>query len=77
MSYDERKVDETCLALLRLTSFKHRGVTRAWKGMAWEVLDRLHEQGWIYDPRSKAKSVVFTDEGLQRSQELFEELFRG
>jgi len=29
MSYDERKVDETCLALLRLTSFKHHGVTRA------------------------------------------------
>ncbi len=41
MDYDKDKVDEMALALLYI-SFEDRGSTRAWKGMDWEVLDRLH-----------------------------------
>jgi hypothetical protein len=26
-------------------------------------MDRLHEKGWVVDPRSKAKSVVLTEDG--------------
>ena len=43
--------------------------------MAWDVMDRLHDKGMIGDPVGKAKSVVFTEEGLQRSRELFEKMF--
>lgn len=75
MDYDEDKVDDVVLALLYLTCFKHGPILRAWKGQDWEALNRLHEKGFIGDPRSKAKSVVLTDEGLERSRTLFNELF--
>jgi hypothetical protein len=31
--------------------------------------------GFITDPRRKAKSVIFTETGLEESQQLFVELF--
>ena len=52
--YDERKVDEAVLALLHLNAFKDRYGWRAWKGLDWGALDRLHERGLIGDPKSKA-----------------------
>jgi len=48
---------------------------RAWKGFDWVALNRLHEKGLISDPRRKAKSVVFSEEGLLRAKELFEKMF--
>jgi Domain of unknown function (DUF6429) len=38
-------------------------------------MNRLHEKGYISNPRGKAKSVIFTDEGLDRAKRLFEKLF--
>jgi hypothetical protein len=35
----------------------------------------LHEKGLILDPVGKAKSVVLTNDGLRRSEELFKALF--
>lgn len=58
MDYDEEKLDEVVLALLYLTSFTEHGVTRAWKGHDWDVLNRLCEKGLISDPKNKSKSVV-------------------
>jgi hypothetical protein len=75
MEYNRDKVDEVTLALLSLTMFSEKDVTRAWKGPAWEVLDRLHEKGYISDPRSKAKSVVMTEEGIKRARNLFSTYF--
>ncbi|MHC2567733.1 DUF6429 family protein [Rhizobium leguminosarum] len=37
--------------------------------------DRLHQKGLIGDPVNKSKSLVLTDEGLRRSEELFRKLF--
>ena len=78
MEYDRDKVDEAVLALLWLTTFQERGQhdKRAWKGQDWKVLDRLHAKGLIGDPKGKAKSVSFTDEGSRRSEELFRQLFK-
>ena len=70
--YDQEKVDETVLALMYLTLHDYY---RAWKGFDWEVLDRLYEKGWIGNPRNKAKSVVFTEEGLTKSESLFHQYF--
>ena len=75
MKYDEEKIDDTVLALLFLTSFRDNGIVRAWKGQSWDVMHRLHAKGLISDPQSKAKSVVMTDDGARRSEELFEEMF--
>ena len=75
MEYDSDKVDDTVLALLCLTSFEDGPAVRAWKGQDWDVLNRLHEKAWILDPKSKAKSVVLTEEGVRRSRRLFLEMF--
>jgi len=75
MKYDEEKVDELVLALLYLTSFTQSGITRAWKGQDWDVLDRLHEKGLISDPKSKAKSVVLSDDAAKESARLFHKYF--
>ena len=74
MKYDTDKVDDVVLALLHLTSSSHGGIIRAWKGHDWDALDRLHERGLISDPKTKAKSVVLSDEGAQRAKELFQKL---
>jgi hypothetical protein len=78
MEYDRDKVDEMVLALLWLTAFdEDASGARAWKSHDWDALDRLHAKGYISDPRSKAKSVVFSEEGMRRARELFERHFGG
>jgi len=71
MEYQKDKVDEMTLALLWLVMWEDKDVVRAWKGFDWESMNRLHEQGFICDPKGKAKSVHITDEGKQRAEELF------
>ena len=75
MEIDLDKIDDAVLALLHLTSFTEHGVTRAWKGHDWNALNRLHEKGFISEPRSKVKSILFSDEGAKRAGELFNKLF--
>ncbi len=72
MALDTDRVDEAVLALLYLGLHDQ---CRAWKGFDWDAMDRLHKKGMIDNPVNKAKSVVFTPEGLSRSKELFEKLF--
>jgi hypothetical protein len=72
MELDDDKVDDAVLALLLLGLHDEY---RAWKGFDWDSMNRLHEKGFISDPRGKAKSVVFTDAGRQRAEQLLEELF--
>ena len=72
MDYDQDKVAEMVLALLSLSAFdEDEWGARAWKSHDWDALDRLHAKGFIQDPKSKAKSVVLTPEGLRRARELF------
>ena len=75
MQYDTDKVDEVVLALLHLNGFNDHGLTRAWKGFEWGSLDRLYERGLISNPKSKARSVVFSDEGSRLAEELFRKHF--
>jgi hypothetical protein len=72
MQLDTNKIDDAVLALLYLGL--HDG-ERAWKGFDWGALARLHQQGYISEPSGVAKSVVFTEEGLERSKSLLEKLF--
>ncbi|MBW2341026.1 MAG: hypothetical protein JRF50_11915 [Deltaproteobacteria bacterium] len=75
MEYDKDKIDEMVLALLYLTTFKNSSEYRAWKGMDWDVMNRLHEKGYIGNPKSKAKSVALSDKGATLSEELFKKHF--
>lgn len=75
---DEELIDDAVLALMFLTLHEDRssgGLSRAWKSFAWESMERLHEKDLIMDPRSKAKSVLLTEEGRRRSEAAFHRLF--
>ena len=73
MATNKDKIDDAALALLYITLHDDY---RAWKGMDWGVLGRLHEKGMIHDPVGKVKSVAFTQEGLDRAKQLFETMFK-
>ena len=72
LSLDEDNIDDAILALLRLGLHAEN---RAWKGFDWESMERLHDKGLISDPVGKARSVWFTDEGLEKSEQLLQKLF--
>jgi Domain of unknown function (DUF6429) len=75
---DWERVEEMTLALLYLTTFDEGlGGARAWKRHSFEVMDRLHNRGWIANPKGQAKSVALTEEGERKSRELFEGHFVG
>lgn len=75
MEYDQEKVDDMVLALLYLGMFRERSVRRAWKSFDWDALDRLHEKGYISNPKSAAKSVVVNDSGAKLAESLFKQHF--
>ena len=68
MSYNRERASEMVMALMQLTLHEE---VRTWKSYDWEVMNDLFEQGYISDPRSKAKSVVLTEAGINRSREMF------
>lgn len=63
------------LALLYLNAFEDHGIVRSWKSFDWDAMDRLHERGLIGDPKSKAKSVPLTTEGIAAAKESFRRRF--
>jgi hypothetical protein len=67
---DENKLSEAALAILGLTAFSNHHITRAWKGMDWDLLGLLFQKGWIEDPVGKSKSVVLTETGERLASEL-------
>jgi hypothetical protein len=77
MEYDKDKVDDFTLALLYLVVWEREegSGARAWKGFDWDTMGRLHQKGYIANPKGKAKSVVVTEEGCRRAEELFCEFF--
>ena len=72
---DKEKLAETALAILWLGAHRDRLVTRVWKQMDWDLTDLLFEKGWISDPKTKAQSVVLTEEGEELAEALFKEYF--
>ena len=72
MHPDPDKIDDAVRALLLLGLHDE---CRAWKGHDWDALDRLHRKGYISNPASKAKSVVFTDMGRREAERLFKKFY--
>ncbi len=61
MEYDDDKIDDAVLALLTLTLGANGFDRCAWKGHDWDVLERLHQKGWLLDPKNRNKSVTLTE----------------
>jgi len=72
MDYDEKRIEEAVLALLAAFNFDDG---RSWKGFDFDVMDRLHAQGFIDNPKGKAKSVWLTQQGLEQGLKNAEHLF--
>ena len=75
---DRDRVDEAVLALLYLGIHeRHRTIpgARTWKSFDWDAMGRLHRQGFITDPVTKAKSVLLTEVGLREAEAAFRRLF--
>jgi hypothetical protein len=70
--FDTDRIDDAVLALLYLGLHDRY---RTWKGFDWVAMDRLYEKDMISQPAGKARSVMFTEEGLRRSEQLFNEMF--
>jgi len=70
---DPDLIDEAVLALLFLG---RHDVYRTWKSSDWAAIERLHAKDFISNPVGKTKSVVFSEQGLRRSEELFHKLFQ-
>ena len=70
---EEEAIQELTLLLLYLTSWEEKSplgsANRSWKGYPFETLDELTEAGYISDSR-RAKSIYFTEEGVEKAQEL-------
>ena len=59
-----KRIEETVLALLTTFSFDNGN---SWKGHDFQIMNRLHEQGFISNPVNKNKSIWLTQEGLERA----------
>lgn len=66
------KLDDAALAILSLSL--HDG-NRVWKGLDWDITDRLHAKGLIADPVGKAKSLMLTEDGLARAEAVLAAVF--
>ena len=47
---------------------------RAWKGYVFDDINNLEDKGFIFQTSKRAKSIYFTEEGLKRAEDLFENL---
>lgn len=72
MEYDDKLIEDAVLALLAAFS-TNKG--NAWKGFDFEIMNRLHEHGFISDPLNKNKSIWLTAEGLERGRQIADQLF--
>lgn len=75
MEYDKDKVDEMMLALLWLSIYDEKYGSRAWKGYSWAHMERLHEKGFIGNPKNNNKSVAVSEEGRKQAEMLFKKHF--
>lgn len=69
---DPDRIDQAVLALLL---HGLHGGSRAWKTFDWDALERLHARGLISNPVGRAKSVAFTEEGLEAALHAHRALF--
>ena len=69
---DADKLAEAALAILSLTLHDNG---RVWKSLDWDLLDLLWEKGWVVEARTRAKSVVLTEEGERLAREFLQKHF--
>lgn len=70
----QEQISKLTLLLLYLTSWEEKSsVQRSWKGYDFDTLNKLEEDGLIAQSKT-AKSVYFTEKGLEAAKLLEEKL---
>lgn len=76
---DEKLIEELTLLLIALTVWHENvhgeDIMRAWKGYDFDILDGLNEKGYISGSK-KSKSVILTDEGRRKADQLIEKYLK-
>ncbi len=72
MEYDTAKLEETILALLGALEFENG---RAWKRYDFALMESLHDEGYITDPRGHQESVHLTETGMSAAKNLAKAYF--
>ena len=72
---DQEKLAEAALAILSLSRMVESYGVSAWKGIDWDVMNKLHEKGWISNPVGKQKSVGITEKGIELADQFLEKYF--
>lgn len=72
---DQEKLAEAALAILSLSRMVEPYGITAWKGIDWDVMNMLHDKGWISNPIGKQKSVGITEEGIKLADQFLEKHF--
>lgn len=72
MPYDDAKIEEAVLALFGVFEFENG---RAWKRFDFDVMDTLHQKGYITDPKGRHESVHLTEQGMKSAKRSAGELF--
>jgi len=74
----EEIIKELTIMLLYLTRWEEKEghfpkpLLKSWKGYPFGILNKLDEEGYLYQGKhpSRSKSVVLTDKGIQKAEEL-------
>ena len=74
----QKQIEELTLLMLYLThwieknKFIPKGILRSWKGYPFDALNKLVEKGYLVGMKypSKSKSVILTDEGIDKARRL-------
>jgi len=72
---DQEKLAEAALAILSLSRMVEPYGVTAWKGIDWDVMNMLHDKGWISNPIGKQKSVGITEEGINLADQFLDKYF--
>jgi len=79
----DQRAKDLSLLLILLTGWEEERrngapgekIFRAWKGYSYEIMDSLQKDKLIYQPM-KAKSLILTEDGRKRAEELRGRLMR-
>lgn len=69
---DLDKLAEAALAILSLTLHDNG---RVWKSLDWDLMDLLEEKKWVVEARSRAKSVILTEDSERLAGEFLRKYF--
>ena len=77
---ESEALEDIALFLLYASSWKEKvtpgfSVLRSWKGYGFRVLDALEKKGYVSGSH-RAKSVILTDDGMERANKLKERILR-